>query len=63
MKAHVIRNKRGQAVASILEAEAGANLVPLDAELDDEEAPQMEEVRLRTRDLFDLDALHKRLGK
>lgn len=63
MKARILRDNRGAAVASIIDNVADAGLVPLDVELDDGGANDLEEVSLRTRDLFDLDDLHKRFAK
>jgi len=63
MKARILRDNRGTAVASIIDSVADAGLVPLDVELDDGGTSDLEEVSLRTRDLFDLDDLHKRFGK
>jgi len=61
MKVRVLRNRRGNAVASILQTSEDPNLVPLDAEVEDE--GEVEELEIRQRDLLDLDALHKRLNK
>ena len=63
MKARILRDNRGTAVASIIDSVADAGLVPLDVELDDGGTSDLEEVSLRTRDLFDLDDLHKRFAK
>lgn len=63
MKAKVLHDARGRAVASILEAPQGETAVPLDAELEEGEIAELKEVEFRTRELFDLDALHKRFGR
>jgi len=63
MKARILRDNRGTAVASIIDSVADAGLVPLDVEPDDGGTQDLEEVTIRTRDLFDLDDLHKRLAK
>ncbi len=61
MKAQVLRNKKGKAVASILRTAEDVNAVPLDAEFEDE--GDVEEIEFRPRDLLDLDKLHKRMDK
>ncbi len=63
MKARILRDGRGNAVASIIDTAESANLVPLDVEIDEGDGGEMEEIRIRTRDLFDLDELHKRFHK
>ncbi len=63
MKARILRDNHGTAVASIIDNVADAGLVPLDVELDDGGPQDLEQVSIRTRDLFDLDDLHKRFAK
>lgn len=63
MKARFFKDSRGKALASVLETGESANLVPLDVETEDQGELEMKEVALRTRDLFDIDDLHKRMSK
>ncbi len=60
-KVHLLRNKKGQAVASINESNEDANLVPLDVELDDE--GELEQLEIRERDLLDIDRFYKKVSK
>jgi len=61
MKARVMRNKKGEAVASVLVGTEAPNLVPLDAEFEDE--GDVGDMDLRSRELLDLDRLHARWAK
>jgi len=62
MKARIFRDGRGKALASVVETNE-PNLVPLDVESDDGDQGELVEMSVRSRDLFDLDSLHKKMSK
>lgn len=60
MKARVFRDKKGKAIACILQTE-DPNLVQADAEVEDQ--GEVVVLELRQRDLLDLDKLLKKMDK
>lgn len=61
MKVQVLRDRKGKAIASINHSNEDANLVPLDVESDD--GGEVQELEVRTRDLFDIDKFYDRVAK
>ena len=61
MKVQLLKDKRGKVVASVIHPNEDANLVPLDADLDD--GGKVSELEVRTRDLLDLDKFYAKAQK
>ena len=58
MKVHLLKDKKGRAIASINHTNEDANLVPLDIESDD--GCEVEEIEVRSRDLWDIDKFYEK---
>ena len=61
MKVQVLKDRKGNAIASINHSIEDANLVPLDVESDD--GGEVQELEVRTRDLLDIDKFYEKVQK
>lgn len=61
MKVHLLKDRKGKAIASINHTNEDANLVPLDVESDD--GGKVQELDVRPRDLLDIDKFYEKAQK